>query len=74
MKLIFVNSIINESIRVPTLRRNKAHTLNRRNVDVSGCLVLNVEILLVVNLLHFFVFHFIVVGAGEVDVAVVGAG
>lgn len=76
MKLIFVDSVINKSIRIPTLRRNEVRALHCRNVTVAGCqrIVLDVEILFVVDLLHFIFVHPVVVGGGGIAVAVVGAG
>ncbi|CAI8598977.1 unnamed protein product [Vicia faba] len=71
VKLIFVDSVFNQSIRVLTLRRHEVRALHCCNVTVasSQCVVLDVKVLLVVDFFHFVTVHFIALGTDEFDVS-----
>lgn len=79
MEFLLVDFVVDDGVGVPALRGDEAATLDNGDVlvgsdgDREEGVVLDVEVLLVVELLHFVLLHLVVVGAGRVTVVVLGA-
>lgn len=80
VEFVLVDFVIDDGFGVPALSGDEAAALDDGDVVVGDNgggeegVVLDVEVLLVVELLHFVLVHLVVVGAGGVTVVVVGAG
>lgn len=85
VELVLVDFVVDDGVGVPALRGHEALALDDGDVVVSSGgsggggggdegVVLDVEVLLVVELLHFVLVHLVVVGAAAVAVVIVGAG
>lgn len=78
MEFLLVDFVVDDGFGVPALRGDEAATLDDGNVlvdsgdDREEGIVLDVEVLLVIELLHFILLHLVVVGAGRVTVIVLG--